>query len=181
MLRIVMLFLILFGISAGHSRSQSGKQLMVGDPAIDFSLPYATKDTIGAENLRLTSFIGKKNIILAFYPADWSGGCTREVCTLRDNFSSLGELNAEIFAISGDFKFSHHEWAKYHNLPFTLLSDHSQQIARQYNSYNPETGYDKRTVYLIDKEGKIAYIDLEYSVQDMDSFNKLKDVLQKLQ
>jgi hypothetical protein len=73
----------------------------VGDAAPDFSLPYATRDSIASDDLKLSSLVGKRNIVLAFYPADWSGGCTKEVCTLRDNFTALSALNAEIIGLSG--------------------------------------------------------------------------------
>jgi peroxiredoxin Q/BCP len=157
------------------------KDLRVGDNAPDFSLPYATKDSVGSENIKLSAFTGARPVILAFYPADWSGGCTKEVCTLRDNFTSLSALNAEILGISGDYEYSHHEWAKYHNLPFKLVADHSHKVAIMYNSYNDPAGYNKRSVYLISKLGKIAYIDLKYSVRDMESFNKLQAALKNLQ
>lgn len=152
----------------------------VGDDAPDFSLSYATKDSVGTKDIRLSSFFGSKNVVLAFYPADWSGGCTREMCTFRDNFAALGSLNSEVIAISGDYTYSHHEWAKQHNLPFILASDHRHSVAATYNSYNEDTGYNKRTVYVIDKAGKIAYIDLMYSTKDLASFEKLQAALQGL-
>jgi peroxiredoxin len=156
-------------------------ELKVGDIAPDFSLPYATKDSVGGEDLVLSGLFERSNIILAFYPADWSGGCTKEVCTLRDNFSALSQLKADILAISGDYVYSHHEWAKYHNLPFKLVADHHHDVAKKYGSYNETAGYNKRAVYLIDKHGKIAYIDLKYSVRDTTSFEKLQDALKQLQ
>jgi len=152
----------------------------VGDAAPDFSLSYATKDSVAPEDLKLSEQVGKKNIVLAFYPADWSGGCTKEVCTMRDNFADLGKLNADVIAISGDYEYSHHEWAKDLNLPFRLASDHFHKVAAAYASYNPESGFNRRTVYVIDKKGKIAYIDLKYSPRDMDSFNKLQAALKSL-
>ena len=155
--------------------------LKIGDPAPDFTLPYATKDSVAEDDITLSSFFGKKNIILGFYPADWSGGCTKEVCSLRDDFASLDKLDAEILPISGDYKYSHHEWAKFHNLQFKLVSDHSHNVAAQYSSYSAENGMNHRTVYLIDKKGKIAYIDLKYSTRDSKSFDKLKDALKSLQ
>ena len=82
--------------------------LKVGDTAPDFALPYATKDSVAEDSLKLSSLIGKKNIVLAFYPADWSGGCTKEMCTMRDNFSDLEKLNAEILPISGDYEYAHY-------------------------------------------------------------------------
>ena len=151
--------------------------LKVGDRAPNFLLPYATRDSVARDSLSLASLVGKRNVVLAFYPADWSGGCTKEVCTLRDNFTELGALNADVVGISGDYAFSHHEWAKHHELPFRLASDHSHAVARQYGSYNDTYGFNRRTVYVIDRAGKIAYLDLAYSVRDSVSFTKLKAAL----
>lgn len=156
-------------------------ELKLGDDFPDFALPYATKDSVAMEDIRLSSIIGKKNVILAFYPADWSGGCTKEVCTMRDNFSELSKLNADVIGISGDYAYSHHEWAKFHSLPFILASDHKHEVAAIYKSYNETTGYNKRTVYVINTKGKLAYIDLMYSTKDLTSFNKLQDALKQLQ
>jgi peroxiredoxin len=152
----------------------------IGDAAPDFSLPYATRDSIADDDLKLSSIVGKNTIILAFYPADWSGGCTKEVCTLRDNFTQLGALHADVVAISGDYVNSHFEWAKHHNLPFKLASDHDHAVAKQYGSYMEANGHDRRTVFAIDKAGKIAYMDMAYSVRDSVSFGKLQDALKQL-
>ena len=156
-------------------------ELKVGDPAPDFALPYATKDSVAENSLRLSELIGKKNIVLAFYPADWSSGCTKELCTMRDNFAQLSSLDAEILPISGDYEFAHHEWAKQQNFQFKLVSDHLHKVAQRYMSYNDGYGWNKRTVYVIDRHGKIAYIDLEYNVRTMDSFNELQEALKKLE
>ena len=100
---------------------------------------------------------------------------------MRDNFAALEDLNAEILAISGDYVWSHYEWAKYHRLPFKLLSDHDHSIAKIYSSYNERSLYNKRTVYVIDKQGMIAYADLQYSVADLTDFENLKAALANLQ
>jgi peroxiredoxin len=152
----------------------------VGDVAPEFSLPYATRDSVFRDSLRLSALVGKKNVVLAFYPADWSGGCTKEVCTLRDNFSALGGLNADVVGLSGDYVFSHHEWAKFHNLPFRLASDHDHAVAKEYGSYNGAYGYNRRTVFVVDRSGKIAYEDLAYSPRDSVSFMKLQGALKSL-
>lgn len=161
--------------------AQEPSMLRVGDRAPDFSLRYATKDSIAGTPLTLSSLIGTSNIILAFYPADWSGGCTKEVCTMRDDFGNIRSLNADILAISGDYVYSHHEWAKHHNLPFKLLSDHNHEVAKAYQSYNENNLMNKRTVVVIDKRGTIAYLDLEYSVRDDEDFKRLKSALAALQ
>ncbi|MEJ7616773.1 MAG: peroxiredoxin [Pyrinomonadaceae bacterium] len=155
----------------------------IGDAAPDFSLPYATQEKIymkPEEHLSLASLRGK-NVILAFYPADWSGGCTKEVCMLRDTFAELSKLNAAVLGVSGDYVFSHHEWAKFHKLQFPLLSDHDHKVARAYESYNETNGLNKRTVYLIDKGGVVRYSNLAFKAGDKADFDSLRAELGKLQ
>lgn len=171
--------LVLFFEAFSYGQTQT--PLAVGQPAPNFSLDYATKDSVIRTPLKLSDFAGKRNVVLAFYPADWSGGCTKEVCTLRDDFRSLDKLNAEILAISGDYVWSHFEWAKHHDLPFKLLSDHGHEVAKTYSSYNEKSGYNRRTVFVINKEGRIAYIDLEYKVSDGEDFAQLKSALAQIQ
>lgn len=156
---------------------QAGETLKVGDPAPTFTLSYATKDTIVNNGFSLASSIGKNNIILAFYPADWSGGCTKEMCMMRDSFTELAKLGCDVYGISGDYVHSHREWAKHLELQFKLLSDHNHDVAKAYQSYNAESGFNKRTVFVIDKQGKIIYMDLEYKAGTPDSFNKLRSAL----
>lgn len=175
-LALTLLLSVLVAADAGTAEST----LKVGDPAPDFSLPYATRDSVARTELKLSSLFGKGNVVLAFYPADWSGGCTREVCTFRDNFSALGDVNAQVLGISGDYVYSHHEWAKHHELPFPLVSDHRHEAARAYASYNEASGYNRRTIYVVDKAGKIAYIDPAYSTRDSVSFVKLREALKTL-
>jgi peroxiredoxin Q/BCP len=154
----------------------------VGDAAPDFKLPYATQEQIyfkPEERMSLSSMRGK-NVILAFYPADWSGGCTKEVCTLRDTFAELAKLNATVLAISGDYVFSHHEWAKFHKLQFPLLSDHDHKVAQAYGSYNEAVGFNNRTIFLIDKDGVVRYSNLAFKAGDANDYNRLKEELAKL-
>lgn len=164
-------------LSQLHARQAT---LVVGSVAPDFALPYATRDSIAKTPLKLSEIIGTQNIILAFYPADWSSGCTKEVCTFRDSFSGLQALNAEILGISGDYVWSHHAWAQHHDLPFRLLSDHRHDVARAYQSFNEETNYTRRAVVVIDRKGKIGYLDMEYSVADSVDFERLKKALGSL-
>ncbi len=155
----------------------------IGEAAPDFKLPYATLEKIymkPEEHLSLSSLRGK-NVILAFYPADWSGGCTKEVCMLRDTFAELSKLNAAVLGISGDYVFSHHEWAKFHKLQFPLLSDHDHKVARAYESYNDTNGLNKRTVFLIDKDGVVRYSNLAFKAGDKADFDLLRAELAKRQ
>ncbi|HEX8843138.1 MAG TPA: peroxiredoxin [Pyrinomonadaceae bacterium] len=171
------------GASADEKKSDAAAvPPKVGEAAPDFKLPYATQEKIylkPEEYLALSGLRGK-NVILAFYPADWSGGCTKEVCTLRDTFAELSKLNATVLGISGDYVFSHQEWAKFHKLQFPLLSDHDHKVARAYGSYNETYGFNKRTIFLIDKEGIVRYTNLEFKAGDMNDYAKLKEELAKL-
>jgi peroxiredoxin len=177
---LVVSFLIL-GSSFEAQAQQAQNDLKVGDFAPGFALPYATRDSISRSPLSLSNLVGKRAVLLAFYPADWSTGCTKEVCTMRDNFAALQALDADILAISGDYVWSHHEWAKSLNLPFKLLSDHAHLVAKLYSSFNEKSLYNRRTVFVIDKQGKISYLNLEYSVGDLRDFEKLKTALAGIQ
>ncbi len=156
--------------------------IVVGEAAPDFRLPYATQEKIflkPEEQLALSQQRGKA-VILAFYPADWSGGCTKEVCTLRDTFAELAKLNATVLGISGDYVFSHQEWAKFHKLQFPLLSDHDHKIARIYGVYDEPSGFNKRAVFLIDKTGVIRYTNLAFKAGDKADYSTLRAELEKL-
>ncbi|MGH8003097.1 MAG: redoxin domain-containing protein, partial [Limisphaerales bacterium] len=149
----------------------------VGDKAPDFELPIATKDTIIFEGKKLYDFLGKGPVVLAFYPADWSGGCTKEVCTIRDSFSEFEKLGAAVIGISGDYVFSHKQWAAHHNLPFWLASDHLGKVSLQFASYNPEAGYSKRTVYVLDKNGVVRYKNLAFKAGNEEDYKTLKEAV----
>lgn len=162
--------------------ANTAEALKPGQPAPDFSLPYATQEKIffkPEEHMSLAGLRGK-NVILAFYPADWSGGCTKEVCTLRDTFAELSKLNATVLGISGDYVFSHHEWAKHHKLQFPLLSDHDHKVARLYTSFDEASGFNKRTIYLIDKTGVVRYVNPAFKAGDAKDYAALRAELQKL-
>ncbi len=149
----------------------------IGEKAPNFELPIATKDTIIFEGKKLSDFLGKGPVVLAFYPADWSGGCTKEVCTIRDSFSEFEKLGATVIGISGDYVFSHKQWAQHHNLPFWLASDHLGKVSLQFASYNPEAGYSQRTVYVLHKNGVVRYKNLAFKAGNEEDFKALKEAV----
>ena len=169
-------------IAASATTAKATTAPKVGDVAPDFRLPYATQEAVflkPEEHMTLAALKGK-TVILAFYPADWSGGCTKEVCTLRDTFAELSKLNATVLGISGDYVFSHHEWAKFHKLQFPLLSDHDHAVARAYDSFDEASGYNKRTVFLIDKAGVVRYSNLAFKAGDAKDYAALRAEIEKL-
>lgn len=156
----------------------------VGQPAPDFELPWADQTAIHAaknEWMKLSSLRGS-NVILAFYPADWSGGCTKEMCSFRDEWNDLGKLNAKILGISGDYVFSHHEWAKFHHMTIPLLQDHDHAVSKTYASFGPQLGgINKRTIFLIDKTGNVRYRNLKFNAGAKEDYEALRSELAKLQ
>lgn len=174
-----------YGQNGGAAKASDGAEgPQVGQTAPDFELPWATQEKLYIarnEWLKLSSLQGG-NVILAFYPADWSGGCTTEVCTFRDSWNDLGKLDAKLLAISGDYVFSHQEWAKHHKLDFPLLSDHDHAIAKLYGSFQPALGgINKRTVYLIDKKGIVRYKNLAFKAGAKEDYEALRAALMKIQ
>ncbi|MBP1647331.1 MAG: hypothetical protein H6Q30_776, partial [Bacteroidetes bacterium] len=74
----------------------------------------------------------------------------------------------------------HREWANHYDLQFTLLSDHNHAVAKAYQSYNPQSGMNRRTIYVVDVTGKVAYIDRAYDPGSELSFNQLKTALERI-
>ncbi len=177
-LSTVKIFLLLFTLTAIPIM---GAELEVGDMAPDFTLPYATQDTINFDGVTLSDFKGRANVVLAFYPADWSPGCTTQMCTIRDNFSDFNDLDAEVMGISGDYVFAHKAWIEEEGFQFRLISDHLHKVARMYKSYRPDIAMNKRTVYVIDKEGNISYINMNYEAGNQRHFNELTNHLNSLE
>lgn len=158
------------------------KPLKVGDKAPEFALPWATADKIELSNLwKLSDHDAKKPVVVAFYPADFSGGCTKQMCSYRDDFKEIEGLGVELAPISGDYVFSHQAWCKQEKFPFALLSDHLHKVAAAYGSYNADYGWNIRTVFLVDTKGNIRYIDWHYNpMADSPSFPNLKAAIRDL-
>jgi len=163
---------LIFGIAV----AQRETVLKVGDQVPEFNLPYATADTISNSGLTPAAMLGKRYLIATF-PAAWSSGCTKEMCTFRDTFSDLAKLNIEILAVSGDYVFTQHEWAKNQKFPFTFLGDATREFGRRLGVYNDQNGYFKRAVFVVGPDGKIQYINYNYSVTDNKDYDLLKAFL----
>ncbi len=177
MRRTLLPVLIILLISvAGFATERVFAMPQVGDTIPQFKLPYATKDAVNWDGLGSADLKGKR-YLLAFYPADWSGGCTKEVCTFRDAITQFEGLSVEVLPISADLVYSHQEWAKHHNLPFRLLSDHWREFGKAMGVWNEERGYFKRAVVVVGPDGMIEYVDEAYSVADDNDFNDLKAFL----
>lgn len=124
-----------------------------GTKAPDFSL-RVTPD----QNISLSDFKGNP-IVLIFYPADFSPVCTDETAVFNKVLPEFNKYNAQVLGISVDNVWSHLAFAKERNLHFPLLSDFHPKggVSKTYNAYRDEEGESERALYLIDKEGTIAW------------------------
>ena len=132
--------------------------LNAGDIAPDFT----GKDENG-EDVKLSDLLGQK-VVLYFYPKDDTPGCTKEACSLRDNFSALSTENIKVLGVSTDNEKSHQKFIAKYDLPFTLLADTDHAIADLYDSYGKKTFMGKtfngvlRKTFLIAENGTIKKI-----------------------
>jgi peroxiredoxin Q/BCP len=125
----------------------------VGDKAPDFTLPSQMGD-----NVKLSEYLGKKNIVLYFYPKDESTGCTKEACSFRDNYQELTNLGAEVLGISGQSIESHKSFATHYGLPFILLADVDNKVRELYGVPSTMGVLPGRVTYIIDKQGIVRSI-----------------------
>jgi peroxiredoxin len=126
----------------------------VGDQAPDFEL----KDQHGTP-VRLSSFRGRRNVVLVFYPLDFSGVCTGELCALRDEFPEISRDDVEVLAVSVDSTFAHRAWADAEHFQFGLLSDFwpHGEVASRYGVFDSERGLATRGTFIIDKDGVVRW------------------------
>lgn len=133
-------------------------KLKVGEKAADFSL----SDQKGKKH-KLSDYQGSW-VFLYFYPRDFTPGCTKEACGIRDNFAQFRKAKVQVLGVSTDAVASHKKFAQKYNLPFTLLADEDKEVVRLYGVWQKKNflGREffgiKRTSFLIDPEGKISKI-----------------------
>jgi peroxiredoxin Q/BCP len=146
----------------------------VGDKAPDFTLDSQT-----GENVTLSDFFGKKNVVLYFYPKDETPGCTREACTFRDSYELFTDLGAEVIGVSADTVESHKAFAEHHNLPFTLLSDLDNNVRKLYGATSTLSFIPGRVTFIIDKKGVIRHV-FSSQLQPEKHIEEAKEVLKRI-
>ncbi|MGA2459814.1 MAG: peroxiredoxin [Candidatus Bathyarchaeia archaeon] len=128
-------------------------KVKVGEQAPDFEGPTSDGSRLG-----LRDFIGKKNVVLYFYPKDDTPGCTREACSFRDNIEPLRRMGAEIIGVSLDSIEDHRRFMEKYELPFPLISDKNKRIATAYGVIKDTGTSTNRVTFIIDKKGKIVKV-----------------------
>ncbi|HLF28542.1 MAG TPA: peroxiredoxin [Anaerolineae bacterium] len=124
----------------------------VGEPAPDFEL-----DATGDRLIRLGDFRDRQNVVLVFYPFDWSPVCSLQLPNLQAHLNEFHALNAEVLGISVDSRHSHRAFAEHLGLSFPLLSDYDREVTQTYGVQR-DGAFAERALFVIDKRGIIRYV-----------------------
>ncbi len=126
----------------------------VGDQAPDFELNDQERRPV-----RLSSYRGKKNVVVVFYPLAFTGTCQGELCAIRDSIADFDGDDVQTLAISIDSPPVHKKWAEEQGYSFPLLADFwpHGEVARSYGVFDEDLGLAVRGTFIVDKQGKVAY------------------------
>lgn len=153
--------------------------ITVGQKAPNFNLPDTDKNMVSLEGLK------GKNVVLLFFPAAFSGVCTKEMCQMRDDLASFNGLNAQVLGISVDMIFALGEFKKVNNINFPLLSDFNKEAIKAYDivieSFSVgHKGVSKRAAFVIDKNGNVVYAEVTPTPGDIPNFEAVKKALESV-
>jgi peroxiredoxin len=151
--------------------------LPVGTQAPDFALRDANGNTVHLSDCK------GKNVILVFYPLDWSPACSDQLSLYQEDLDEFKRANAELIAISVDSIYSHGAWAAVRGLNFPLLADfHPKgEVARQYGVMRDSDGFSERAIYIIDANGQIRYSHVSPQLDHIPDIYELLDQLKQLE
>jgi peroxiredoxin len=146
-----------------------------GDVAPDF-----TADSTSGNPVTLSSFRGKRNVLLAFFPLAFTGTCTKELVCFTEDFDQFAGRGVEILPISVDATPSLREFKNKLHMQTDLLSDFKRDISRAYGVLNEERFFANRAYFLIDKEGKVRWSHIERNNGDRRENSEILEALQLL-
>lgn len=158
-------------------RLRVAEDVRVGRPAPQVVLPYATRDGVGpaAQPFDLRKELGLV-VVLAFYPGDFTAGCTAQWRTLRDRAAELFGPDVVVAGISADSLDSHIRFARELDLPFKLLSDSRLTVARNYGVADGDR--TRRAVVVVGRDGVVRYFDPAFAALDPQSYSQLGAAVQ---
>jgi len=148
--------------------------ISVGDTAPDFALNNQDK-----QEVKLSDFRGKKNVVLVWYPLDWSPTCTNEHACFVNEMKSFETLDAEVLGVSVDSVWSHKAYADKMNIKYSLLADFHPRgaMSEKYGVYLADKGITGRAIAIVNKDGKIAW----FKNYDIPVVPDVKEVASALQ
>jgi peroxiredoxin Q/BCP len=130
----------------------SASEVRVGDRAPDFTLPSQNGDEV-----TLSDLYAKRTVVLYFYPADETSGCTREACAFRDSYAVFADADAQVVGVSRDSVASHLRFVGRHDLPFLLLSDGRGEVHRRFGVRRRLFFVPDRVTFVIDRTGVVRH------------------------
>ena len=151
-------------------------KIETGTKAPDFSLYNSEKIKVS-----LSDYKGR-NVLLLFFPLAFTGTCTTELCSVRDNISQYNNSNAEVIGISVDSVYTLAKYKEEQHLNFQLLSDFNKEVSTAYGSIYQTFGFDmqgvgKRSAFVIDMEGFVQYAEILENAKDIPDFEAIQKVL----
>jgi glutaredoxin-dependent peroxiredoxin len=154
--------------------------LSIGQSAPDFTLHSSTRDV----NVTLSE-LKDKNVLLLFFPLAFTGVCTKELCSVRDNISFYNNSNATVIGISVDSPATLNKFKEDQNINFTLLSDFNKDVSTAYGSIYDNfigwmKGVSKRSAFIIDKNGLIQYAEVLENAGEVPNFEAINKTLENL-
>jgi peroxiredoxin len=154
--------------------------IVIGQVAPDFSLFDSEKNKVTLSELK------GKNVVILFFPLAFTGVCTTELCSVRDNIASYNDTNAQVLGISVDSLFVLDKFKQEQNLNFSLLSDFNKDAAKAFEVLYDTfpafemQGVSKRAAFVINKEGIIKYTEVCASPGDLPDFAAIQSTLQSI-
>lgn len=151
-------------------------KIEAGQNAPDFSLYDSDKNKV-----TLSDYKGKQ-VLLLFYPQAFTGVCTKELCTVRDNIAQYENVNAQVFGISVDSVFTLAKYKSEQSLNFPLLSDFNKEVSQAYGTLYENwifemKGVSKRSAFVIDEEGVVQYAEVLENAGDLPNFEAIEAAL----
>lgn len=150
--------------------------ITVGLPAPDFTLHDSDKNKLTLSDLK------GHNVLLLFFPQAFTGVCTKELCSIRDNIALYNNASAKVLGISVDSVFTLAKFKEDQHYNFPLLSDFNKEVSSLYGSLYADwildmKGVSKRSAFVIDKEGIVRYAEVLESAGDLPSFENIEKTL----
>jgi peroxiredoxin len=151
----------------------------VGSKAPDFTLMDQDRQPV-----TLSAVLQKGPVVLAFFPAAFSGTCQNEMCTFRDTLATLEPSKAQVLGVSTDTFFALKAWAEQQRLTFPLLSDYNKEVIDKYGVTNPDMiglkNIAKRAVFVIDREGLVRHREVLEDARNEPDYGRINGALASL-
>jgi peroxiredoxin len=168
---------LLCGLATGPAAAQAQAPaaaspppaIKVGEALPDFSLPYlVAKEGGGVETrqAKLADYLGKTHVVLAFFPAAFSPGCTAELARFGEQAGEFNASNTTVLGVSVDSTWANKAFREQLGVEFPILSDWKKEVSRKLGILNEETGFARRTTFVIDTTGIVRHIDQDRGALD---------------